>query len=90
MFRLNLWMRAAIAGAALWTGSALAQPQQQNAPRIVIDAALNEQKDGTIEQVYLDKEITTSEVYRVIMKTPDGERRLTIRSDGVVLNDEKM
>ena len=90
MFRLNSWMRAAIAGAALCTGSAFAQPPRQNAPRVVVDAALNEQRDGTIEQIYLDKEITTSEIYRVIMKTPDGERRLTIRGDGVVLNDEKM
>lgn len=90
MFRLNSWMRAAIAGAALCSGSVFAQSPQQNAPRIVVDAAMNEQRDGTIEQVYLDKDITTSEIYRVIMRTPDGERRLTIRGDGVVLNDERM
>jgi hypothetical protein len=90
MFRLNAWTRAAIAGAALCAGTAFAQSQPQTVPQIVVDAALNEQKGGTIVEIYLDKEITTAEIYRVIMKTPDCNRRLTIRGDGVVLNDEKM
>ena len=90
MFRLNGWMRAAIAGAALCAGSALAGPQQQDVPKIVIAAAMDEQQNGKIVEAYLDKDITTSELYRVVMKTPDGNRFLTIRGDGVVLNDEKM
>jgi hypothetical protein len=55
-----------------------------------VDAAKNEVKNGKIVEIYLDNEISTAEVYRVIMDTPDLNRRLTIRSDGVVLHNERL
>ena len=60
MFRLNSWMRTALVSTVLLTGSAFAQPPQQNAPKVVVGAAMNEQRNGTIEQIYLDKEITVA------------------------------
>jgi hypothetical protein len=90
MFRLNSTMRAWIATAALGAGAAFAQTRPQEAPSIIVDAAKNEVKNGKIVEIYLDNEISTAEVYRVIMDTPDLNRRLTIRSDGVVLHNERL
>lgn len=89
MFRLNQTIRSLLASAALSAGVAMVQAQI-DAPANIVDAAKNEVKDGKIVRAYLDEEITTSDVYRVFMTTPGMDRRLTIRSDGVVLHNERL
>ena len=89
MFRLNQTIRTLLASAAISAGAVTVQAQT-GAPAIIVDAAKNEVKDGKIVRIYLDQEITTSDVYRVLMTTPGMDRRVTIRSDGVVLHNERL
>src|SRR5262252_2583870 len=89
MFRLNA-ITGLFVAAALGAGSATAQASSKDAPPNILKAAQNEVRNGRIVAAYLDRSITTSRVYRVIMDTPDWDRRLTIREDGVVLNKQRL
>lgn len=59
-------------------------------PQQIVQAAREEVADGQIVAIYRDTEITTADVYRVLMRAPNLDRRLTIRSDGVVLHNERL
>ena len=89
MFPSKSRLRAMMAVAALGAGTVLAQSRNE-APPIIIQAANAEVREGEIVEIYLDSEITTSDVYRVLMRAPDVDRRLTIREDGVVLKNERV
>lgn len=86
-FRTKLSTMAALA--ALGVAAANAQ-DRRDAPGMIVQAAQAEVQGGEIVETYLDTEITTSDVYRVLMRAPDMDRRLTIRGDGVVLKNERM
>ena len=89
MFLLNLVTQWLFVTATM-TGTAGPLLEPENVPSIIVAAANNEVRDGRIVAVYLDREITTSQVYRVIMDASEWDRRLTIRSDGVVLIKQRL
>lgn len=90
MFLLNLSMPWFFAAMTLSGASANPAPEIPGVPSYIVEAAKDEVRDGTIVAVYLDPEITTSQVYRVIMESPEWDRRLTIRNDGVVLIKQRL
>lgn len=83
-------LRASAFAAALGAMSASASAGEQAVPQHIVAAARNEVRDGKIVSIYLDRDITTAQVYRVVMDTSDWNRRLTIRGDGVVLNKQRV
>lgn len=65
-------------------------PESREVPSYILELAQNEVRDGRVVSAYLDTEITSSPVYRVVMDASDWDRRLTIRGDGVVLHNKRM
>src|SRR5262245_45597473 len=80
-------LRATILALAL---SGTAAAGEQAVPQHIVAAAQKEVRNGKIVSIYLDRDITTAQVYRVIMDVSDWNRRLTIRGDGVVLNKQRL
>ena len=95
MFPLKTKLRILMTCASLAVPTALAQSREEvlgprEAPRNIVEAARDEMENGKIVEIYRDTEITTAEIYRVLVRAPDMDRRLTIRGDGVVLHNERL